>query len=94
MPKPVKDTPPSGEAGAPLPKNLAFEEALGRLEAIVESMENDALPLETLLAKYEEGSRLAGHCHGRLAEAELKIQQLERQPGGELRARTVDPAQV
>src|SRR5215831_8874136 len=59
MSKPVKDAPPAAaEAGV----NLPFEEALKRLEGIVESMENDDLPLETLLSKYEEGTKLAQSC--------------------------------
>ena len=33
-----------------------FEEALKKLEGIVEAMESDELPLETHLAKYEEGT--------------------------------------
>jgi len=37
---------------------LPFEEALKKLEGIVEAMEAEDLPLETLLAKYEEGTRL------------------------------------
>ena len=63
---------------------MPFEEALRRLEDIVEGMENDDLPLETLLAKYEEGVRLAHSCQARLADAELKVQRLEKTAGGDL----------
>ena len=48
--------------------SLAFEEALKKLEAIVTKMETEDLPLETLLAKYEEGTRLARTCQEKLAE--------------------------
>ncbi len=58
-------------------KELPFEEALKKLEGIVESMESDELPLEDLLARFEEGTRLAKTCQAKLTEAELKIQQLE-----------------
>jgi len=61
---------------------LPFEEALQRLEGIVEAMEAGDLPLETLVTRYEEGTRLAQNCQARLAEAELKIQQLERKGDG------------
>lgn len=72
------------------PKNhLPFEEALKKLEAIVESMESEDLPLETLLARYEEGTKLAQMCQTRLAEAELKIQLLEKNAAGGL---TLKPA--
>jgi len=48
-------------------------------------MEGEDLPLETLLAKYEEGTRLAKACQEKLAEAELKIQQLEETASGEMK---------
>ena len=64
---------------------MPFEEALKKLETIVEAMESDDLPLETLLAKYEEGTKLARLCQEKLAEAELKIQQLEQTASGELK---------
>jgi exodeoxyribonuclease VII small subunit len=64
--------------------SVPFEEALKKLETIVEAMESGDLPLETLLARYEEGTKLAQICQAKLAEAELKIQQLEKTPAGEL----------
>lgn len=63
---------------------LSLEEALQKLEAIVEAMEAGDLPLETTLARYEEGVKLAAICQARLAEAELKIKQLEKTAAGEL----------
>jgi exodeoxyribonuclease VII small subunit len=65
--------------------NPSFEEALLKLEAIVQTMESDDLPLETLLLKYEEGTRLAKVCQEKLTEADLKIQQLEKEAAGELK---------
>ncbi len=65
--------------------SLPFEEALKKLEAIVTAMESDDLPLETLLAKYEEGTRLARACQEKLAEAEVRIRQLEKTAAGELK---------
>jgi exodeoxyribonuclease VII small subunit len=65
--------------------SLPFEEALKKLETIVATMEGEDLPLETLLAKYEEGTRLARICQDKLAEAELKIQQLEKTAAGEMK---------
>jgi exodeoxyribonuclease VII small subunit len=62
-----------------------FEEALQKLETVVEAMEADDLPLEALLAKYEEGAKLVKICQEKLAEAELKIQQLEKTAAGELK---------
>jgi exodeoxyribonuclease VII small subunit len=71
-------------------QNLPFEEAIKRLEAIVESMESQELPLETLLARYEEGSALSQICQAKLAEAEVKIQQLDKTSKGELSLKPVN----
>jgi exodeoxyribonuclease VII small subunit len=72
-------------------ENLPFEAALKKLESIVEAMEADDLPLETLLARYEEGTRMAQICQAKLAEAELKIQQLEKSAAGELKLKPFSP---
>lgn len=61
---------------------LSFETALGKLEAIVESMESGEVPLAELLAKFEEGTKLLKVCEGRLKDAELKIEQLKKQKDG------------
>ena len=74
-------------------KNPPFEEALQKLEAVVEAMEADDLPLETLLAKYEEGAKLVKICQEKLAEAEVKIQQLEKTAAGEIKLKPVDLAE-
>jgi exodeoxyribonuclease VII small subunit len=71
-------------AGSPK-SAVSFEDALTKLEGIVETMEADDLPLEQLLAQYEEGVRLARVCQEKLADAELKLQQLEKSPDGELK---------
>ena len=55
-------------------------------------MESDELPLETLLARFEEGTRLAKICQSKLTEAELKIQQLETNASGELTLKRVNLA--
>lgn len=71
--------------------DLPFEEALKKLEDIVESMEAEDLPLETLLARFEEGTKLSKVCQKKLSEAELRIEQLEKQASGEL---TVQPVEL
>ena len=71
-------------------KNPPFEEALQKLESVVEAMESDDLPLETLLARYEEGAKLVKICQEKLAEAELKIQQLEKNAAGEMKLKPLE----
>jgi exodeoxyribonuclease VII small subunit len=72
-------------------QNLSFEEALKKLESIVESMEAQDLPLEMLLARYEEGMNLSQLCQTKLNEADLKIQQLEQGPKDEM---TLNPVSL
>ncbi|HUD45756.1 MAG TPA: exodeoxyribonuclease VII small subunit [Candidatus Baltobacteraceae bacterium] len=80
----------NADTAAADPQDPPFEEALKRLESIVESMEAQDLPLETLLARYEEGSRLALLCQAKLSQAELKIQQLDKNAKGELALKPVN----
>ena len=61
---------------------LSFEDALTKLEAIVDSMESGDVPLAELLAKFEEGTQLLKVCESRLTDAELKIEQLKQQRDG------------
>jgi exodeoxyribonuclease VII small subunit len=75
---PGQDTP--GKAA-----DLSFEDALKKLESIVGAMEAEDLPLEALLSKYEEGTRLARTCQDKLAEAEVKISRLEQNSSGEMK---------
>ncbi|MCI0528813.1 MAG: exodeoxyribonuclease VII small subunit, partial [Nitrospira sp.] len=42
--------------------NLKFEEALGRLEEIVKTLEKGELPLEESLKIFEEGVRMSKTC--------------------------------
>ena len=74
----MPNAPKSPSAG----KEVPFEEALKKLESIVEQMESGELPLETMTARFEEGVRLVKTCQKRLEEAEVKISQLEKDAGG------------
>jgi exonuclease VII small subunit len=44
------------------------------------------------LAKYEEGSKLVKVCQEKLADAELKIQQLEKNAAGEMKLKPLNLA--
>lgn len=57
--------------------SLSFEQALSRLEKIVEAMEQGKIGLEESVKQFEEGMGLIGRCRKVLAEAELKIQHLQ-----------------
>ncbi|MFI5007865.1 MAG: exodeoxyribonuclease VII small subunit [Solirubrobacterales bacterium] len=64
-------------------KAPSFEEALQQLEQIVQKLEKGELPLEESLKHYEEGIRLSRLCHGKLEEAEGKIEMLMKDGRGE-----------
>ena len=58
----------------PLGEALTFEDALEKLEGIVESMESEQLPLEDLVSQYEAGSALLKHCDAVLSAARERIE--------------------
>src|SRR5438874_13531933 len=62
-----------------------FETAIERLEAIVEQMEADSLPLEELLVHYEEGLKLVKFCSEKLDAAEKRIEIIARDATGKAR---------
>jgi len=79
-------------SGAGGTEPLPFEEAVKKLESIVEAMESEDLPLETLLKRFEEGTRLLRSCQEKLADAEVRVQRLEQDLTGDVVARPFDPA--
>ena len=66
----------------PRKNEQAFEPAIERLEAIVEEMESDKLPLEELLARYEEGVQLVKFCSEKLDVAGKRIEMITRDAEG------------
>ena len=62
-------------------KEPTFEEALARLEGIIETMESGEIALADLVAKFEEGSKLLKTCQAQLKEAEIKIEKLNIKTG-------------
>lgn len=61
-----------------------FETAIAELERIVKQLEDGDLALESSLQLYERGVQLSRYCHGRLEEAERRIEILNER--GQLRA--------
>jgi exodeoxyribonuclease VII small subunit len=77
--------------GAESPQNgLRFEEALERLEQLVEDLESGDLALEESIARFEEGQRLLGICTDLLERAELRVREVLRRSDGALEARPLD----
>lgn len=65
---------------------LSFEEAYRRLQETVEELENGALPLEESLALYERGMDLIALCARHLAEAEVRLVEIDSALGAALSA--------
>ncbi len=62
-----------------------FEEAMQRLEEIVQSLDSGDLPLEESLKIFEEGMKLVGFCNSKLDEAEKKVSLLIKESDGQLK---------
>jgi len=65
---------------------LSFEDALKRLEAIVQRLETGDASLDESIRLYAEGDRLRAQCETRLAAAQARIERItlgpDRQPTG------------
>jgi len=64
--------------GAP----ATFEEAMRRLEKIVEQLENGDVPLEQAMDLYEEGIAVSKVCAEKLTRAELTLKRLGKDING------------
>lgn len=75
-----------GGDGAESPEagELRFEDALDRLEALVEEMESGDLALEETIARFEEGQRLLRTCGQLLDRAEQRVRVILRRADGTL----------
>jgi len=58
---------------------VKFEEAMEKLQKITQELEQENLPLEESLQKFEEGMKLASFCEKKLEEVERKIQILVKE---------------
>ncbi|MDR9415690.1 MAG: exodeoxyribonuclease VII small subunit [Gracilimonas sp.] len=57
-------------------ERLSFEEALNKLESIVEQLEDEEITLEDSVKLYEEGVRMSKFCTEILEQAELRVEQV------------------
>jgi exodeoxyribonuclease VII small subunit len=55
---------------------LSFEDALKRLEAIVQKLESGEASLDESITLYAEGDRLRAQCEARLAAAQARIEKI------------------
>ena len=73
---------------------LKFEEALKKLEKIVEDLESGDLSLDEALRKYQEGIELSRQCCQRLENAKKKIDTLVKNKKGEFELKPLDEDKI
>jgi exodeoxyribonuclease VII small subunit len=77
----------SDSGGSPV---VPLSEELSRLEEIVRKLEADDLELDAALVLFEEGVARLRAARERLASAELKVQAVLEEAGGEIRLTKLD----
>ena len=64
-------------------EKMTYEEAIARLEELVNRLEDTEIPLEESLSAFQEGIALSRYCREKLAEIEYRVEYLlkeDRQP--------------
>lgn len=57
---------------------MTFEDAMSRLEEIVEELSSQKINLDSMIELHEEGNALKEHCSKRLKEAKMKIETISK----------------
>lgn len=71
-------------------KEMAFEEAIARLETVVRELEDGRLPLERALELFAEGIGLSRICNRHLEDAEQRISILTADEKGGITLKEID----
>ncbi|WP_141431717.1 exodeoxyribonuclease VII small subunit [Bacillus sp. 03113] len=62
-------------------EEISFEEAMERLEEIVEKLEEGDVPLEEAISFYKKGMELSKLCHDKLKNVEEQLTQILTEDG-------------
>ena len=81
---------PRGAKKAAAQEPASFEDAMKRLEALVERMESGNEDLGSMVASFEEGQALLAYCNKTLSEIERKVEILARKADGSVVAEPFD----
>ncbi len=81
-----KDAAPELKVGS-----LRFEDAIERIESLIEAIESGQIGLEESLHSYEHGMKLICHCRTILDAAEKRVAQWTVSADGQLQAPKEDP---
>lgn len=69
--------------GVTIMEELTFEQAMKRLEEIVNSLETGDAPLDQSMALFEEGTKLSAYLNRLLDQAEQKVTIMTKKENGE-----------
>lgn len=61
--------------------NLSFEEAMEKLEQVVEKLEQGDVPLEEAIEMFQQGMNLSKLCHDKLTKVEKQMDQILHEDG-------------
>jgi len=75
--KKKNSSPEGAETGAEALEELSFEQALDRVEEIIERIESGEIGLEESIKAYEQGARLIRRCRAALEKAEQRVETLD-----------------
>ena len=70
--------------------DITFEQAIARLEEIVEALDSGELPLHDSLLLFEEGVQLARWCSKQLTDAQGRLEVLVKRPDGSIEAEPLE----
>lgn len=76
------------------PVSMTFEEALSKLEAVVQALEGGNLKLEEALIYYQEGIKLVRFCRNQLNKFEHQLRILMNEEDGGLVIRELELPEV
>lgn len=62
-------------------KQLSFEEAMSKLENVVEKLEQGDVPLEEAISMFQEGMSLSKLCHDKLTQVEQQMDRIIHENG-------------
>ncbi|PTX53931.1 exodeoxyribonuclease VII small subunit [Melghirimyces profundicolus] len=62
-------------------EELSFEEAIERLEEVVDQLENGNVTLEESIRLFEEGMKLSRYCGSKLDKLEQQVEMLVQENG-------------
>ncbi|MGY4690237.1 exodeoxyribonuclease VII small subunit [Salibacterium sp. K-3] len=62
-------------------EDVSFEQAMEKLEKIVEKLEEGEVPLEKAIAMYQDGMTLSNTCHEKLRQVEEQMDRIVEEDG-------------